>query len=353
VNWYKKYLFSLSDKYLMKLAQIWRVSYGSDLEDKIAALYELEYKYSAVRDRAFNGLPERHDNILQNLQTELRTLLEDIKDIFIGVFGNWLDNHALLSANTWSNQRVRENVELFEGDTKQCYYNMLREFDRYGKNYGQTRRVDEVSYEQMFRQMLEQAMKNLRYLPATAKAPQGNLAGYQDMLRDDLNREGPKEFGLGVGKRFRNIEQAENWINKISLKDVDLDTIYYDLDQFIETARSYGYEVEVLTEFYKKFIFPHWLEYWKGQGIAETRKNIMGIYKQLQSISSDNVGNALAIISLAINSAHQTGDMLEYFSNQGHTNLSKEQFKGFLTEMSSGDKVSEWNAQLREAGVEI
>ena len=49
MNWYQEY----------KLAQIWKVDTQGGIEELMGAFYELEYKYSMLRDKPFKGMPRR------------------------------------------------------------------------------------------------------------------------------------------------------------------------------------------------------------------------------------------------------------------------------------------------------
>ena len=59
---------------ISKIAQIWMVD-SDTFEEQLSALYELEYKYSMLRDRPFNGMPKRQENILNKLESELSNII--------------------------------------------------------------------------------------------------------------------------------------------------------------------------------------------------------------------------------------------------------------------------------------
>jgi hypothetical protein len=338
-----------------KYAQIWNVNTEGDIEEKLTALYELEYKYSMVRDRPFSGLSERHDNILMNLEEKLEEVVEDVKDTLLRVFGKWLESHALLSADTWAEKRI-EDLLREEGDIKGAYQNMVSEYMRYAIYHGQYHSpTDQSAHDRFFNEILDKAKKNIRYFPYLSRIFEGGLYDYKNMLMDDLESEGLKEFSDRMGKRFKNEEQAKNWINSLTVNKVDPDSLFYSegIDGFVNIVHNLGYENEVLKELYKKFVFPHWVEYWRSVGIAETRKTIANIYRKLQGISSSDVRGAMAIISLALNASHQTGEMMDYIAQEAGGSGSASEVKALLDDLSSGSHVEDWNRQLKEVGVQV
>lgn len=331
-----------------KFAQLWNVPTSDDIQDKIAELYELEYKHSALRDRTFVGVEERRQNILRELESRLGGVVIEIKEILSDVFSKWLNSHALLSADTWANQRV--SVDVDEDDPKTSYQGMVGEYVRYtdpDKGY-RGLPPDQKFYDRIFREIIDKASRNLRSFPYLSRLFSEGLNDYRGMLTDELQSDGLKEFSDRYGKKFRSQDQAENWIANIKVGDVDIESIFYfeDINGFVDMTRNLGYEREILAELYKKFVFPNWVQYWKKMGIAETRKNIANIYKKLQGISSSNIGNAMAVISLALNASHQTGEMLSYIGNE-------DEIKHVLEVMTKGVNVDKWNQELREVGVQI
>lgn len=346
---YQQGIYAKSNNWY-KYAQIWNVPTEGGIEEKVAALYELEYKYSMLRDRNFSGVPERKENILAQLESNLSVVLNDVKDVLIWTFDKWLKNHALLDAETWSEQRAGE-ASIENMGAEDAYNSMLSEYIKYAIHGGEYVRVNPQEYNEYFREMLNKALRNIRYFPALSQLYGEGLNDYRNMLYDDLSSEGLEEFGRRYGKKFRNEEQAQNFIGNLSVKDVDAESLlsFDDISSFADRAGE-----RVLVELYKKFVFPHWVSYWKGMGIAGTRKTVANIYRRLQAISDSNIKNSLAIISLALNAAHQTGDMLTYIAEESGGDIYRAQeLKAYLDEMTKGAKVEEWNQQLREIGVQI
>jgi len=144
-----------------KYAQIWNVPTEGGIEEKVAALYELEYKYSMLRDRNFNGVPERRDNILQGLEGNLFSVLDDVKDILLRTFDKWLKNHALLDAETWAEQRAGE-TSIEDMGAENAYNSMIYEYVKYAINSGQyVSSITSQDYNKYFREILNKALRNI------------------------------------------------------------------------------------------------------------------------------------------------------------------------------------------------
>ena len=338
LNWYKT-------------AQIWNVEDGEYLEDKIAALYELEFKYSTFKTRRFTGHPKRYENILRGLETRLRDTLEYVKQDLIGVFGQWLSSHALLQPEIWAQKRVESFFE--DGISESALKELIYEYVKYAIYSGDNTRVPRnLNYDKFFSDILHQAQKNIANFPVLSSIYSSGLYDHKNVLIDELESEGFEQFGLRYNKKFENMDQAEDYISNLTMNDVDLESLLYleDIESFTNAAESNGKLEAVIIELYEKLVFPAWFNYWAAMGIEDTRENIQNIYDKLQTIDYADMGNAIAVINIALNAAHQSGDMLQYVND---TNLSLEQFKGFLSEMSASEKVEDWENQLREIGVEV
>jgi len=97
MNWFK----------ILKFAQIWGTNWVFDnIESQLEAFYELEYKYSMLKLHPFSGHPKRKENILNNLRNNLSEVGSEIKIMLSGVFGNWLQSHALLNPIQWAEERI-------------------------------------------------------------------------------------------------------------------------------------------------------------------------------------------------------------------------------------------------------
>jgi len=344
MNWYNRFL---------KIAQIWNVETG-ELDSNLSALYELEYKLSMLNSKPWNGSPERKENIEQNIIQKLEVVLDDIKTTLLSTFDNWLENHALFTPNTWASKRAEI---LIDGvGTEDTLISMIDEYLRYrdGKHYHKQFGYGDGALKYQRSEMmkvLRACAKDPKRFPEFNKVLVLLLYDYKQMEEERLNSEGFSEYGRLIGKRFRNEEQAENYIKKLTTKNIDIDYFIDDLASFASILDNNGYNQTVIAELFEKLVFPLWFEYWSGAGIENTRKNIETIREKLYNMDINDIKNAIAVISIALNACHQTGDMLDYIADE--EGGSAQYYRGLLDQLSAGTNVEEWNRQLREVGVEL
>jgi hypothetical protein len=158
---------------------------------------------------------------------------------------------------------------------------------------------------------------------------------------------------LGYGSTFGSQEEIDEYVDnmseeeiiesyKDSFEDLDIETLKYSLDYA-------GLTQQFIKEMYKNFVFELWYDYWAAQGIEETRKDIQEIYNQLVNADESNIGNFMAVMSLAINAAHQTGDMTDYISSD--TGEGSKEIKRTMDYVSSPEFTKNVDEELQEAGI--
>jgi len=341
LNWYK----------YIKIAQIWNTGpyeeFPNHFEENLQSLYELEYKWSMINQRPFNGLEQRRQNISDNLRNNLNRIAYAVKDVLSNVFSKWLGSHAILDPGTWARARV-EDMEDEPIDT--ILYSMLNEYARYSTiefslgNYGKAQN-------ESFKKILNFAYKNIDKIPNFKAALEEGLTGYREMLYSDLKDEGLEEFSERYNKEFKTEEEAESHIENISIEDIDVESLYqfYNAEDFLSFLSEAFYPDEILIELYEHCVFPLWYEHWKEQGIDETRDTIEKINDRLETANAENTQEFMAAVNLALNAAHQTGAMTDYIEQDtGAVNI-----EGVLEMMSKGTFVPEWNEELKQVGVQI
>jgi hypothetical protein len=336
MNWYS----------LFKIAQIWNMP-SDTFEDKLKALYELEYKYSMLTSKPFSGIPERHQNILENVEGRLYDVAIEVKDELLKTIGLWLEGHALLSPITWANKRAEDVADEDLGSsTRDMFVEMLSEYKKYSNADGKYAR--NIDFDIEFLKLLSQACRNLNNFPKLRVVLNGYMEDHKEYLRQESREVGLEEFGQMYNKKFETEEQVEDFIDSLTLDDIDIENYIYDTESFLNLVESTGYVNEVLSEFYKAFVFPHWAKFWRSKGIAKTRKNVEKVYNILSDATGD-IKSLMAAISLGLNVAHQNGHMLDYLEqNTGSNDL-----RVLLDSLTKGEHVKEWNQQLNEIGVQI
>ena len=99
MNWYK----------LIKISQIWETNSSSDFADELLAFYELEYKYSALKNYPFRGSPQRYQNILNKVEDSWYDTMENL---------------ITAMEESSSLQTITESLKTFDSNEK---YQLIRE----------------------------------------------------------------------------------------------------------------------------------------------------------------------------------------------------------------------------------
>lgn len=344
MSWYDKYCF----------AQIW-VSDALDADsdsfsEKLTALYELEYKRSCLKNFKFKGVPQRRDNILGHIEENLIRLIEDIRDVLVEVFQRWLSAHAILNPSEWAQQRVAE-------DEDSHIENLIYEYERYMRNNEPTiawmpdseralRRAKSL------RTILNEVEKHIDQYPSFKNFLEaGVLPDYISMAKEDLQSQGVEEFGRMHGKEFATEEEAEAFIDNMGVSDFDLMDGFFagDIESFQKSLEQWGVLEGFVKEIYENIVFPLWYNFWRAQGIDETRERVENTFKTIQSVNALDIDSSLSAINIAINESHQNGKMSEYIEQvTGDSDIS-----GLMKSLTDGHHNSDWDKQLVGVGVQI
>lgn len=337
-NWY----------YNLKLAQIWNIESDGSFSDELSRLYGLEYKSSMIKNNEFRGNPQRKENILKKLNQELLESANNVRNPLINVFKNWLDNHALLSPQIWAQQRTFSQDSYDEIDSLQSMQDVIYEYTKYSNPNQNLSFRQKFNPDKTFNEMLQIALNNIQQYPTLIKLRNIFFEGEKE---DNLKQLELKEFNEMYITQFTDRYQMEEYIDNMDPNNFDLaDCIYsFGLEEFISMASNHIDIEPFIMELYQNLVFPLWHNYWKEQGIEETRKNIEKIYKNLLQTNKKSFGQILVDINIAINTAHQTGDMIEYIEEE----LQEENIRELFDGLSGGQNISKWNEELKEIGVEI
>jgi len=348
MNWFK----------LTKLSQIWESdNIEDDFEGSLYRLYEFEYKLSMLKNRPFSGMEKRQQNIMSKLEESLEYELSEIKTTLIGSFHNWLEFHAILTPQTWANKRVELNEEIYGGGMgyeetmvyKESLQSIIDEYMRYkkgGPNERWYNAYQSPNWESAFSTMLAEALQNIDKFPTLQRMHNIFLQGEKEYLENELYDMGFEEFGRNYGQEFTNEVEAENFIENY---EIDLSDLMhnYGTEEFMNMANQHINVSGFFIELYQNLVFPLWFDHWKSQGIEGTRENVEEVYKKLQT--QGDINQEIVNVQLALNTTHQTGDMIEYIeSDTGSSNLAD-----LFSDLSNGKYISEWNEQLKAIGIQI
>jgi len=338
MNWYSLY----------KLSQIWVDQRTDSFENNLQAIYGFEYKYAMVNSK-LNTTPQRKQNILNHLQEAFNEPTQNVIGVLLKTFGNWLESHALLDPDKWAAQRAKMGEEL---DMKMdadggVMEDMLYEYGKY--TYPDSRDVYKIPKEKQFSDFIKNVFKNIESMPMFKEFLVDILLPEQrNYLMEMLESEGLKEFNSSSWKKFKTKEEAENYIENLTLNSVDIDDLFYtfmpDKESFNNVLSNIGYKEKILQELYKVLIFPLWRDHWVAQGIDVTRNNVQKIYDSLNSIDYGNMGNTSATINIALNAVHQNGSMIDYIEEE----VGEDGLRVVLDNLTNGLSKSIWDEELKK-----
>jgi len=296
---------------------------GDELIDKIEAIYELEYKFNTLKSKFKNSKEshlKRYQNILIKMEKLIREIASDIADDLIEVFEEWLSRHALLSADSWANARVKDQEEM-GGSPEDMMDSIKGEYQRYVKGNFESAVIDAIGKHIDDSSGLKQWLSDFGDEEKNQRIEQAEEEGDEDFDESDLDHldspEGAWEYLSDMGEAMTILP----------------DYVREDLAFLL----------------YKNLVFPAWLEHWSAQGIEETRDRVEETNDILHSISKgsvSNIGDIIVGINRALNEAHQTGEMLEYIDARYNINKSE------LDDLSNRE-VSDWNKELGDMGFKV
>lgn len=336
------------------VAQIWKVEIEWDIiSSYIEAIYELEYKLSMAKAFPFNGMPQRKENIIRNLENEARKVGSVVQQRLVSVYENWLEEHAILSPATWARKATEATFDYSEETEENPWHNVLHAVAKW---LSMTNKVNYRDINATTKYIEKYIWQNKEEFSPAFDAYRNELLDkfLVNELRDDLISQYDGDLE-GFNTTFNENLEDEDLIAP-TLENMDDDRIIeefepmnnlmnFGLDEFVEI---YGANKELIKLIYEKIAFPAWYKYWSAQGIDETRERIENVYEQLKSASLDNLPMFLSTINIAINTSHQTGSMTDYMDG------GDDEIKDILNDLTSGKHyLPEWNADLEEVGFQV
>lgn len=320
----QKILNSYPSKILIKLAQTtWNNGepppdedlYGSELYKALKKLHELWYKINILENR----MSSRSEEIMNRYRGEFYTLSQDVLASIIYQYNDWISLHT-------KEGRMKMFVEYWEDgifpwlklevngdviDRSDCIRKKIeKEWD------------DATDWFQEFTDR-EDYSNAKEFLETTNKLDE---KAKEDIFDDEEAYQYIQEHDL--------MEEFFNWSvdNHYFAKHWDFEEMYGD-DWQENVAGGYGKESdlgkyvddECLEEFWKE-----WLMYWPGW--EETTQGVIDATERLEAaVGSYNINEVMTAISLALNTAHNTGSMpdhlgIDFTQLNALSNLNTEQW---------------------------
>jgi hypothetical protein len=311
------------DSLLFKKADI-NIYPSEELSENLQIMYEWEYKRSVVeQDR--NMLPQRKENMLNMIDKQIIPVLNKIIDSLLYVFRDWLDKHAILNPMLWAEKRFDGDMLEVE-DPKTILENIKYQYKEYSSDKGR-------DFENQF------FKSNLEYLQSDLKLILDDIINNNI---EDLEYYKEREDEESIQKQ----EETINYLQNIDLSNEEDRLRFYQeyLDESMEFNISNNSNFKnMCINFMAKVLFPLWFNKWKEEGIVETRRNIEDLYKNLKKSKRFPFKEKITAIHLALNSTHQTGDMMDYINEMYH-----DVDNNLLDELSNTDQdtLNKWKQEI-------
>lgn len=286
-------------------------SFDTD-EEKIEAIYEIEYKYGKIKNS--NIIPKRKENILNILENTGNELLDEIaSQLYDG-----LDKYLTLHANKGFDDFYDEMIDSIGNDKDLLEY-MLTRYNR----------LDLEDYiDEDFLKML------------------ANERVYDDIFEDYYDNDILNITERYFDKEFTDEEEAKEYLeNEENISDLyDLKEWFIDnkkLSDIIEIYDiPYGYEKELMERIYDDYLQGLYDNFPGIEGVID---DVKGFHEKLLDFESLTFKEKNVIFNEALNLFHYSGLIA---SDYAYLDVTGE----FLDDMSNKD-VSEWDEELKEIGV--
>lgn len=352
--------FSVLSKQILANAKLWErkseqtfvenpgsdsIYFEGNFPDLLEDLYKFEYTYSMIRNNSFSGNERRKANILQHVERVFREVLEEVRNVLVAVFEEWLSHHAITDPNTWARDRVlgQDHSDVTFEDR---FYYLAEEYGRYvyPHLFDIVKKYEFALQDILQNNEMEEPLWDLmggkeQFVDELVQTEMDEWSSYPEDIteRYDLEADATEdEVEFAIRERFEEMELQE----AMEYFDPDFDSLLRNADP--DDAESF------LIAFAEHMVFPVWFNYWQPQGIEETRNRIEQMTMKLQNPNQD-LNRAFADVNIALNIAHQTGGMLDYVENVTQDSHLKEH----LQELSDGKIIPEILPVLKESGVKV
>lgn len=317
-------------------------------------IYEIEYKYSMLKSRPFEGLPERRERLLDLLEEKGREVVGAVAKTLIIVFEDWLDTHAITTPNRWAEKRIEELEDIYGDSYGELLGGVLSEYGQYSGHTSRSNRSGKTA----FASLMQRVEQKIYDMPVTEEV-------FTDFLQEDMVNMASADLE-DVENEYMDIEEWNERYGldakdaadaSMRLTDIEINLSDYPItDHYLFTSEaefrhflsSIGYNraIGMLTEMYRFIVFPLWYDYWSSQGIDGTRATVEDAYEELRKLSSLPIEKQFAVLNHAKNVEHQTGSMMEYYEERWRVDPDT------FEELSSRS-VDDWNIELKEIGVAL
>jgi hypothetical protein len=330
--------------------------YSGDIEELLKDFYRLEYVYSSLKNKPFSGNEKRQQNIFNRVKASFKSVAEELREVFVGVFEEWLSKHAITNPGQWGQARVyKENWD----DMHSMVDSMVWEYYRY-KDGGKWH----LSLRDKFSDFSEKVFEALFRLPEVSNFSFEALGG-EDAVSSEVQmyveeyESDPEEtlerLGLSLELSVDSVEQEIERVVRAQMSDPEyvVDRIsnfgFTEFVNMLENTLGVNGLQELIAIGYEKLVFPLWYSFWSEKGIDDTRARVFKATADMKSAKT--LEEMYAAVNVATTVSHQSGEMLEYVEEYTHPQsggLSK-----LLDELTAGEFTEGVDVDLREVGVQL
>lgn len=321
--------------------------------EELTNIYELNYMYDMMRISSYTGIPERRDNLIRNIEDKAIGICDDVLEQLNDIFYDWLESHALTSAKSWAKSRAKDLEEYGDSRPELAFVEPFHDYLNYkyknsanpprisydfnGRITGLPKEIDEMVEEYVFHIQEHNLFEDC----ALSDWFETKLIEFKDDFETELS---------GMDEDDDKTQVLDN-IKRANDRDY---TLLIDFEFVNRRNMEFGIEeglidiVDLAEDIYEYVCFPLWFEYWKKQGIVQTRDRInITRENMLKALHDDDLTEKFKIINIALNAVHQTGDMIDYVERE-HNQISKQ----LLNDLSNMN-VDKLNSKLKMQGFHV
>ena len=289
-------------------------------KENLYSLYKWEYIYGIFKTNPKLETDRRYQNIKKIIEGGLNDLVTKLNEDIKPVFEEWLENHAILSPETFAKKRTQDAEDIYGENAEDMISGFVADLFRLDET-NTRRRVDPSEYYRFL---------NMR----VAKSP--------EML------ESIKNYLIDNAYQMVGEDEEDNSMQEM----IDNDDLAGLFDNFTDALGGEELWIEILNyegvtntieNLYEYIYFPEWYGKWSAEGIDETREKIENIYKEIENADSYDLVTKLRNFNIAFNASHQTGGMIDYIGDRYDVD------KAYLDYLSNipEKEIKEWEQELK------
>lgn len=289
---------------------------STSMKDNLYQLYKWSYLYSILKNKKYYTYSRRYQNTAKEIEKSLNEIIKITTEQLIPIFEDWLDNHALLDPSVWAKKRLDYMMEAGESEI-----GIFEDFEySVARHTGNSGLINKKDKSYLYRMYINPRVMDcddmLEY-----------ISDYMNLVLSEFE-DSPTDLET-------NNEKFNYLIAVFGHREFWTSLLEYEIEN--------GTAEDFLLALYEHVYFYFWFEEWEAKGIVEIRENVQKAYDYLNNMDNYSINDKIVYMNVVINTAHASGDMLEYVSNH-YDGLDKT----YLNRLSDipEDKIGEWEREL-------